>query len=76
MNSKSLLSTKDLELLKSKLPHGSINKIGELTGFDKSTVSKVLKGDFHNEEVILAAIKLAREGQSKIENLSSMIKAL
>ncbi|WP_454880627.1 hypothetical protein [Sphingobacterium detergens] len=62
---KSQISTSDLEKLKAKLPHGSIKTISIKLGIDQSTVSKVLKGDFFNEDVISEAVKIAEEVKLK-----------
>lgn len=73
---KSQISTKDLRYLRSKLPHGSIKKIAEDLSLDQSTISKVLSGDFFNEAVIDAAIKIVEERNSAIENWKNRMSNL
>lgn len=75
-NTKSQISTKELAILRSKLPHGALKKIAEKTGLDISTVSKVFKGSFFNQEVILSAIELVKKTKIEQENLSTEINNL
>jgi len=73
---KSHLPTKDLKVLRKKLPHGSIKKISEDVGLDQSTVSKVLRGDFQNDAVIDAAIAILENRKQLVSNLKNRIKNL
>lgn len=70
---KSQISTSDLEKLKAKLPHGSIKKISKILNVDQSTVSKVLRGDFFNENVIQEALKIAEETKEQQDKWKSAL---
>lgn len=73
---KSHLTTKELEIIKRKLPHGGIKQISEETGLDQSTVSKVLKGEFFNLTIIDSAIKLIEQNKIKSKKLKKRISNL
>lgn len=73
---KSHLSTKEIQTIRKKLPHGGIKKIAESIGKDQSTVSRVLNGEFTNDEIIVAAIELIELSKEKNASIKDRISAL
>lgn len=71
------MTTRDLDKLKSKLPKKyRIELWKRLPKMSLSAIDKVLRGDYHNEEIISAAIQMAEEYQNSQKNLKEKINSL
>jgi len=70
------MNTEDLEKLKKKLPRGYRQMLIERTGYSLPAIDSVLRGDYMNERILDAAIKLAQEHQEKLKNYSEKINSI
>lgn len=70
------MTKKELKKLKSKLPRGYVKMLVNETGLSSATISRVLRGDYFNQKVIDAAIKLAAETKSIVDCQQNKIKSL
>lgn len=70
------MTKKDLKKLRDQLPRGFGKTISEKTGYHFNTVYMVLKGELDNQEVIEAAIELARAENERKKQLQQKIKTL
>ena len=62
--------------IKSKLPWGAQTEIANSLNLSPDTVSKVLKGEFRNDEVIQACLNYLKALKDKKEALLEQIEAL
>ena len=71
------MTTRELEKLKSKLPKKfRIELWRRLNVVSLSAIDKVLRGDYHNELIINAAIQLAEEYQASQREAKEKINSL
>lgn len=81
MSDKVILNSSDYQALRDRLPFGYIKRVQSILNernpkdktIDPSTITKVLKGEFLNEEVLLALIQVAEQEERK---WNSMRKAM
>lgn len=66
----------ELKALRDSLPRGAAKSLAEKFSLKAGSVRNLLSGKGNNEEVILAAIDMAREYKSKIEQAKAGIAAL
>lgn len=70
-----MLSKLELRRIREKIPNGGYSKIGEMTGYDPSTVGKCLRDPKHFNEVIIdASLLLIEEQKRKISDLKQRVK--
>lgn len=62
------------EQLKSKIPHGSAQKIADKAGVNRITVSNFLNGRSDNIAVELACLEVIAEIETKRRNLYAQIQ--
>lgn len=71
------MTSRDLVKLKSKLPKKyRIILYSRLNKYSLSAISSVLRGDYNNNEILDAAIQLAKEYQNELEQYSKKIELL
>ena len=61
-----MINIEDLKKLRDLLPKDFAVQIETTTGFSPSTIYKVLNGKRNNNEIIDAAISLAKEQKTKV----------
>ena len=70
------MTQEQLSKLRKNLPSRYILILTKRTNFSQSTIYKVLHGERENHEVMTAAINLASEHQTKLENQKKEIEQL
>jgi hypothetical protein len=70
------VTTNELKQLKKSLPYGWIDKLIKKTGYSKSMISKTLNKERDNDEIILAAIEMAKENKNTKKKISQKIAQL
>ena len=66
----------DLKILKTKLPKGYRDILAEKFGYTVYSIDKFIRGAEPNLEVIEYAIKMAKDHQKKLQDMSKNINNL
>lgn len=70
------MTKEELEKIRKNMPIGYLAILAERTGKTRDSVSKVLRGVFHSDEIIEAAIILAKETKEKKESMQKGLNEL
>jgi hypothetical protein len=71
------MTTRELDKLKDKLPHGyRITIWKRLNNVSLSAIDKVMRGDYNNTIIMNAAIELAEEHQAELKAQTEKIQSL
>jgi hypothetical protein len=71
------MTTRELDKLKKNLPRKYRTILWQRIGnVSISAIDKVMRGDYNNDVIIEAAIKLARETQARSKRLKEEVKSL
>jgi hypothetical protein len=70
------MTNTELEKLRKKLPRGYGKKIAAITNETRGVVYRVLTGEFNNDSIIDAALKLALEKAEMDKKKKQLIKKL
>lgn len=70
------ISVDKIMQLRKRLPHGSLRKIHEKTGFSYTKVSRVLSGKQFDQNIIEAAIEIVESEKEKANKLEVRLIAI
>jgi hypothetical protein len=69
------MTAEELKDLRNKLPRGWINRISKKSGFERSTVHKVLHGKSNNTKVLDATLEILKEDKQRDTELKQFIES-
>ncbi len=70
------MDKEELEILKNNLPNGHLETLNRLTGYTKGYIAQVLAGERTNNEIIDAAIALAKKEKKRNDRRKAEIANL
>jgi predicted transcriptional regulator len=69
------MTAEELKDLRNKLPRGWINRLSKKSGFERSTVHKVLHGKSTNTKVLDALLEMLKEDKQRDTELKQFIES-